>query len=406
MKKKVLTASLLSVLALSACDAGTQSDSASGKDDKLQVTTSFYPVYEFASQVAGDRADVDMILSSNQDAHSFEPSAQDIAKVNDSDVFVYSSDEMEFWAQDMLDTIENDDLVVAKTIDGVNEMIEEDHSHNDDLDHDHEEDHDHDHDHEEENESNDIIGVAGHYHSGDNTSLKANIEGDQEITWVVVEEGEKIEAKQPASEPFEYTLNHGSVSVYFVADGEESDAVSLHVDDHEDTDPHIWLDLVYAQYQVNEIRDAFIEADPEGEEIYKQNAEDFVKQLKQLHAEYEEAFEGAENRNFVVQHEAFNYLANRYNLNQISIGGLSTQVEPSPSRLVEVGNLVEEYEVPVIYYQSGADSAVAQTVANETGTEIAVLYDLEILSKEMEDQDLGYLDAMRQNLEQLKRSIN
>ena len=590
MSTYLVTASLLA-----ACSPGGQ-ENQSGQDqaqadqdqDQLQVTASFFPVYEFAREVAGDRAQVDMILSSNQDAHSFEPSPQDIAQVDQSDVFVYSSDEMEFWAGDLLEAVENEDLVVAKAIDGMDgdlasghdhEHDEDDHDHEhdeDDHDHDHgaesddfiglaghyhtgdtaglqanvdtdqdvtwfveqdgqvieeetlahdetfeysiedtvevyyqvdgeesdrvelhvdnhggdghdhdhdedehdhdeddhdhdedghdhdeddhdhdeddhdedehdhdeddhdhdedehdhdEDDHDHDeddhdedehdhdeddHDHDEDDhdhdddqdeESNDFIGLAGHYHTGDTASLQANTESDQDVTWFVEQDGQVIEEETLAhDEAFEHTLED-SVEVYYQVDGEESDRVELHVDDHEDLDPHIWLDPVYAQDQVNAIRDAFIEADPEGEEVYTQNAADFNKQLEELHQEYSQAFENAENRNFVVQHEAFGYLANRYDLNQVSIGGLSTEVEPSPARIAEVGDLVEEYQVPVIYYQEGADSSAAQTVADETGTDIAELYDLEILSDEMQAENLSYLDVMERNLEQLKLSI-
>lgn len=66
---------------------------------------------------------------------------------------------------------------------------------------------------------------------------------------------------------------------------------------------------------------------------------------------------------------------------------------------------MEEHNVPVIYYQQGANSAIAETVATETGTETAVLYDLEVLSEELQAEDLGYVDAMRQNLEALQLSI-
>lgn len=425
---------------LAACGQdGDSANNTNGNGETLQVSASFYPMYEFATQVGGDRANVEMVLSSNQDAHSFEPSAQDVAKANDSDVFVYSSDEMEFWVPGLLNSIENDDLVVARTADGVEAAIESDHDHaHDDEDHDHEdeghdhahdeedhnhgeEDHNHDedeghdraHDDEEHNHDEDsghghgrIIGATGHYHTGDTASLQADIDSEETITWVVVESGEETQTELSASDTFEHTLANGSATVYFVADGEQSESVNLHVDDHDGSDPHVWLDPVYAKDQVNIILDAFIEADPEGEDEYRANAEEFIQQLEALHQDYEEAFEGAENRNFVVQHEAFSYLANRYNLNQISIGGLSTEVEPSPSRLVEVGSLVEEHDVPVIYYQDGSDSGVAQTVADETDTEIAVLYDLEILSSEIEEQGLGYIEAMRQNLEQLKLSIN
>ena len=61
--------------------------------------------------------------------------------------------------------------------------------------------------------------------------------------------------------------------------------------------------------------------------------------------------------------------------------------------------------MPVIYYQQGASSAIAQTVATETGTDTAVLYDLEVLSEELLENDLGYIEAMRHNLESLQISI-
>lgn len=64
-------------------------------DNKLSVITSFYPMYEFTKQVAGDRADVMLMVSDGQDAHHYEPSAKDVAHVNEADVFVYSSEDME-----------------------------------------------------------------------------------------------------------------------------------------------------------------------------------------------------------------------------------------------------------------------------------------------------------------------
>ncbi|PAE14629.1 Mn2+/Zn2+ ABC transporter substrate-binding protein, partial [Virgibacillus sp. 7505] len=92
------------------------------------------------------------------------------------------------------------------------------------------------------------------------------------------------------------------------------------IDDHESHDPHIWLDPVLAQEQVNIIRDALIEADPDGQAIYEENAEAFNKELQALHEDFQAALEDAESRVFVVQHQAFGYLAQRYQLEQVAIG--------------------------------------------------------------------------------------
>lgn len=401
-------------LTLVACGTGEQDNGEAAStpettgDEPIEVMTTFYPMYEFAREVGGDRANVQMMLDAGEDAHTFEPSAQDVAKVSEADVFVYSSEEMEFWVPSLLESVENPDLTVARAADGIDLHEHHDHAHGEDEHyHDHNE-HDHAHDEAAQGESG-IVGVQGHYHTGDTATLKYENKAvdAHELHWEVTVNGEVTEeVTTTADESLEYTLTEdGATVAVAVYDAEGNtvaeETVQLHVDDHEAVDPHTWLDLVYAQEQVDVIKDAFIEADPAGEDVYEQNAQDFKAQLQALHEEYEEALKDAEHRNFVVQHEAFGHFAQRYNLNQIAIGGLSTEVEPSPSRIAEVGRIVEEYDVPVIYYQQGADSSIAQTVADETGTEVAQLFDLEVLS----DQADSYLDAMKQNLEQLKLSI-
>src|SRR5699024_5495564 len=119
------------------------------------------------------------------------------------------------------------------------------------------------------------------------------------------------------------------------------------------------------------------EADPEGAEIYQENADTFAEELDELDAAYREAFDNATNRSFVVQHQAFGHLADRYNLDQVSVGGMITEVEPNPQALTNIVNFVKDNNVSIIYYQSGEGSSTAEAIANETDTEIAVLYDLE-----------------------------
>lgn len=404
-KKNLLLPLFLLFLMLSACTS-ENSDEAEG--EQLNIVTSFYPVYEFTQQVAGEKANISMMIGSGVDPHGFEPSAQNIAEVSNADMLVYSSEDMEFWISSLLNTVESENLKVVRTADG----MERD-GHYEvpaaDL--------------QSETETVDsvtalpydvtVIGVAGHYHSGDSVTLLAQHEDASEWLWYTKYIGEDWElASDQTEERFEYDLQSEDFYVQAVAldaDGEEmaqSEAARIHIDDHEGEDPHIWLDPVLAMDQIREIEEALIEIDPENEAYYAENAQAFIDELQELHEDYEEAFEGAEDRTFVVQHQAFGYIAGRYNLDQVAIGGLSTEVEPSPSRIAEINSLVNELNVPVIYYQQGANSSIAQTVANETGTETAVLHDLETLSDELRENDLGYIEAMRENLEALLLSIN
>lgn len=412
MKRNWKTSIVLSLVAGAALYGCSQDDGEiSGEDSKLSVVTSFYPVFEFTKQVAGDRADISLMVSGGADAHHYEPSAKDVARVNEADVFVYSSEKMEHWAESLLSTIENEELVVARTADG-SEVDAATPGHEEES----------NGQEAESGEQNvvpvtvEITGLADHYHTGDVVTLAAKIDkAPENVQWQwSARESQDLEWEIVAGENtdhFEYKAAGESFEVRAVLIDDkqnpiaESQPVAVLIDNHEEQDPHIWLDPVLAQQQVDVIRDALIEADPEGQAIYEKNAEAFNAELQALHEEYEVALEGAENRVFVVQHQAFGYIAKRYNLEQVAIGGLSTEVEPSPSRIAEIGKLVEEYGVPVIYFQQGANSAIAETLAAETGTETAVLYDLEILSEELQAEDLGYLEAMRENLDSLLLSV-
>ena len=60
------------------------------QDKKLNVVTTFYPMYEFSKQVAGDHANVIALIPPGAEPHDWEPSAKDMEKVKDADVFVYN----------------------------------------------------------------------------------------------------------------------------------------------------------------------------------------------------------------------------------------------------------------------------------------------------------------------------
>lgn len=317
MKKLIGISMLLLTLGLAACgNTETQETSEGSSNEGLSVITTFYPMYEFTQQVAGDAASVSMLIPAGTDSHGFEPSAQDVAQISEADVFVYSSPEMETWVSDMLSTIESEDVVVVEASEAV-ELLEN---------------------HPIE------IGQENHNH------------------------------------------------------GEEGHSHGL--------DPHVWLDPVYAQQQVETIRDGLIEADPENQSLYTDQADQFNAELNTLNQEFEEAFAEAENRTFVTQHAAFGYLAERYDLTQVSIGGLSTETEPNPARLAEISSYVQEEDIPVIYYNQSASSAIADTVAEETNTETAQLHSIEGVSEEEQAEGADYLSLMRQNLEALKLSIH
>ncbi|MDI4645073.1 metal ABC transporter substrate-binding protein [Cohnella hashimotonis] len=143
--KKTLAISASLALLLAACGKNEENE-ASGSGVKLSVVTTFYPMYEFSRQVAGDLANVALLIPAGSEPHDWEPSAQDMAKVKEADVFVYNGI-VEGWVDAALTSASNDKRVVVRasegltTLEGTAEEEEEEAG---------EEAHDHAHEHAED----------------------------------------------------------------------------------------------------------------------------------------------------------------------------------------------------------------------------------------------------------------
>ncbi|GIO13961.1 zinc ABC transporter substrate-binding protein [Cohnella xylanilytica] len=130
--------------------AGARSGASGEAETKLKVVTTFYPMYEFSRQVAGDNADVVALVPAGAEPHDWEPSAKDMALIADADVFVYNGI-VEGWAEKALASAGNADRIVVKASEGIalQEGVaeeEDDHGHGDEAEG--AEDRDHDHGHE------------------------------------------------------------------------------------------------------------------------------------------------------------------------------------------------------------------------------------------------------------------
>lgn len=75
-------------------------------DGKISVVTTSFPVYDFARAIAGDRAQITLLLPPGVESHSFEPAPADIAAISAARVFFYTSDIMEPWAKKLADGLE------------------------------------------------------------------------------------------------------------------------------------------------------------------------------------------------------------------------------------------------------------------------------------------------------------
>ncbi len=120
--------------------------------DKLVITAVNFPSYDAARAVAGDSADIRMLLPCGAESHSYEPTPDDIKRIMSSDLFVYTGGESDEWVEYILDDLDKK-VHVFSLMDAVDVILEEAETLNPhDHDHEHEADHDHAHEHEHEHE--------------------------------------------------------------------------------------------------------------------------------------------------------------------------------------------------------------------------------------------------------------
>ncbi|MDQ0878415.1 zinc transport system substrate-binding protein [Paenibacillus sp. V4I3] len=120
MKKIWVTKSLAFTVLSAALLSGCASNTASS-DGKLNVVTSFYPMYEFTKQVAGDHANVIALIPPGAEPHDWEPSAKDMKQLKNANVFVYNGI-VEGWAEQALKSAENKNRVVVEASKGIELM--------------------------------------------------------------------------------------------------------------------------------------------------------------------------------------------------------------------------------------------------------------------------------------------
>ncbi len=96
--------------------------------DRISVVTTGFAHYDFARSIAGEMADVTMLLSPGEESHTFEPTPQDMLRINECDVFIYNGGESEKWVDKIIGSLD-EDTVVVKFMDEVELKKAEHHNH-------------------------------------------------------------------------------------------------------------------------------------------------------------------------------------------------------------------------------------------------------------------------------------
>lgn len=169
----------------------------------------------------------------------------------------------------------------------------------------------------------------------------------------------------------------------------------------EEVNPHSFIDPVVGIHMVEDMRDAFIEVDPDNKEYYEERASDYLDRLKEIEKEYEERL-GAlpeENKILVTSECAFQYMLDRYDMGEACIWKVDTEENGSPEQIKSLVKFIDENNVPVLFLESNVDERPMETVSKESGVDI---YEKPIYSDEIGnpgDEVDTYIKYLKYNID-------
>lgn len=155
MKKylSILIAAILMVGCFSACSFGNGQTAAN--NGKIQVVTTIFPEYDWVMNILGENpagVEATMLLDNGVDLHSYQPTADDILKISNCDLFIYVGGESDEWVDDALKEATNKDMVVINLLNVLGDSVKEEEV----VEGMQEEEHDHDHEEGEEHEEGEV----------------------------------------------------------------------------------------------------------------------------------------------------------------------------------------------------------------------------------------------------------
>lgn len=169
-----------------------------------------------------------------------------------------------------------------------------------------------------------------------------------------------------------------------------------------DGDVHTWLSIDHMISYANLISNALSDVSPENTDLYDDAKDQWVQEANQLKQNYQALYENTNNKEIIVDHLAFNYLAKDLNLTQVSItqGLLSSDL--SAHQLKTMIDKIRSESIEVIYQDEESNERLFELLVSETNVSVKKLSTLERMSPKHYQ---SYLEMMKQNLEALEGEV-
>lgn len=181
-----------------------------------------------------------------------------------------------------------------------------------------------------------------------------------------------------------------------------------HKGEEKELDPHYWTSPKNAIQMVKTITNALVEKDPDNAEFYKENAENYIKQLEGVDKELHDVVDNAKIKKVVIADRfPFRYIFKDLGLEYRALfSGCSVESTASAGQIKKMVDYVKENKIPVVYHIEMGKGELAETVAKNSGAKVKLLHSIHTVTKEDFDKGITYIDLMKQNVEALKEGLN
>lgn len=402
------------------------------------VYASFYPVYSLVDAIGEDHIDLRSFMPINATIHDWEPSLKAMKELEKADLLIVNGANMERWVpkvaaalpnlkivslSDKADLISYTGAAAIGDFQIMSEYEMEEKIYPMIFGHTHEE----------------YMRLAFFKDDGSLTEQELIHKGRElmEDTGQIVHQKETVDVKNGQVYRLEMGHNSGEVDFKMPSKGKwifYSDRVSEEILSYELTkdgenpldgkvrlkgssqgvdqvtyDPHSWLSVKNAKIYLNTITQALTELDPEHERDYSKNRFQMVDKLTILEQEYQKKFDALEdvNKNFIVIHYAFEYLAREFGLRQYPLQGLASMDDPSIRSVIRSIDYAKELGIDTVFYEYGHPTAVAESISEEIENgKIMPLASMEYPIVGRPKEETGYYELLKMNLENLYRSLS
>ena len=367
--------------------AAAQSSDSASDTEIITVSATIFPAYDIARQIAGDKANVSLLLAPGESPHTFNMTPSVQKQISDSVLVFGIGEGLDEWIADSDNFIVLSSGIKLRGWDDEDDHDDhddhDDDKHKEDDDHDdHDDDDDHDHDDEKHDDDDDHDDHDDEKHDDDDDhddhdhdDEKHDDDDDHDD-----HDDEKHDDDDDHDDHDHDDEKHDDDDDHDDHDDEKHDDDDDHEGhddhhghDHSGADPHYWLSPLNGIQMAENIATELARVDPENAAYYEANLVKFTEEVTALQAELVELAEAVHDDAFITLHDAWYYFADTFDLNLVGSFEPAAAEEPSPRYLKKLADTVEEHDVHAIFSEPQLSTSSLEGFANDYGLEIAVL---------------------------------